>query len=227
MPWVVEDTTGELVGYENAAGVQIPLTGGAFGPVLGVSTWAARPAPAAVPAYTRIWFSDIGIDGGSLWWSNGTRWKPVGGVCRLLRTVTPISKSNANTSQGNLSTYTMPAGLMRTGDALELDGLFEYPNSATTKTIGCFVGATAILSQPLTTTVVARLQNRVNATSLTNLAGYAQAATPFAASANARANITVDLDTALGMSFTATWGTAGDGSLNITQLSAEFVLYTG
>lgn len=88
------------------------MLGGIFAPpsILGEFTWANRPQASAVPG-SYIVVSDI-ASGGSLWKSDGTRWRTINGGVTLARgaDVTSVGSSATET----LLTINIPAGVMGT-----------------------------------------------------------------------------------------------------------------
>lgn len=82
----------------------------------GMQTFTFATLPSA-PDYAgfRVFVSDIGING-SVWYSNGTRWLPVGGRVVLYRSTTPITFSTA--TETLMHQMQLPAGFLRVGDNL-------------------------------------------------------------------------------------------------------------
>lgn len=99
-----------------------PLTGGfslqVGGQLLGIGsayTWQTKPAPSALTG--QIYISDIGI-GGSYWYSDGSKWRPVGGRVTLRNALTVISNSGA--AKVVMDYATLPAGLFADGDLIHI-----------------------------------------------------------------------------------------------------------
>lgn len=81
-----------------------------------VTTWAARPSPITFATRT-LFVTDVGI-GGSYWYSDGTKWRPVGGRVTVKNLTTSISNSGA--PRVVMDFATLPAGLVSDGDILEV-----------------------------------------------------------------------------------------------------------
>lgn len=86
-----------------------------FSPVL---TRATLPAASAVPKWC-VFISDVGV-GGSYWFSDGSRWRPLGGRCTLKNLVTEISNSAG--AKIVLDSVLLPgAGLFVDGDVIRTE----------------------------------------------------------------------------------------------------------
>ena len=85
--------------------------------VLGPLHWAARPT-AASSSGMMMFVDDVGV-GGSLWVSDGVRWRPDGGELCIKNLVTPISNSGAALTV--MDSATIPAGLVQDGDILSCE----------------------------------------------------------------------------------------------------------
>lgn len=81
-----------------------------------VTTWTARPSAATYTART-LFVTDVGI-GGSYWFSDGVKWRPVGGRVTVKNLITSISNSGAPKIVMDFAT--LPAGLVSDGDVLEV-----------------------------------------------------------------------------------------------------------
>lgn len=102
------------------------VTGGAnlyAGPTLinygGVTkTWAQLGAlsAASFPGL-QVYVSDVGV-GGSYWYSDGSKWRPVGGRVTIKNTISPVTNNAA--PKIILDYATLPAGLVADGDLLEV-----------------------------------------------------------------------------------------------------------
>lgn len=86
------------------------------------TTWANRPALTAFPAFAPIVFTDIGgsvttPNKGSVWYHDGTSWRPVGGRC-LLYTLGGVAQNKTTnvTVEEIKGQVLIPAGLWATTD---------------------------------------------------------------------------------------------------------------
>lgn len=121
IPWSDNDAVFTFA----ADGTPIGVTGGTNA-ATGSSAWASRPAVSSVPLRTMLWMTDVGagtnnLGGGSLFFTNSTRWKPVNsGV--LLDAVDTTNTSIANTTEQNLNPNRIgiPGGVIGNFDRLRL-----------------------------------------------------------------------------------------------------------
>jgi hypothetical protein len=103
-----------------------------------VTTWANRPAISSIVPYTdRFMFTDVGV-GGSEWYSDGVRWRAVGGQVTVIKlgAQTAINGSTATSDMTLLidsptTTCKIPAGLFQVGDKLVLETYISKPNTTT------------------------------------------------------------------------------------------------
>lgn len=142
-----------------------PVTGeDAIRPVVSY-TWVGRPAAASNTGIT-IRVTDVGGDTGSLWISNGTYWKPVGGHVVLESSGLAASVSET-TSAETLATILVPAYSLGTKGRLRVTTTWTFNNTADNKIISVKFGASTFFSTTITTNMSGRwlteLQNR-NAT---------------------------------------------------------------
>ena len=86
-----------------------------------VCTWATLPSASASLQRT-VFVTDVGV-GGSHWYSDGSRWRPVGGRVTLKNAIS--SSSNNTTTKTVLDYAVIPAGLWADGDLLEVDFVKE------------------------------------------------------------------------------------------------------
>jgi hypothetical protein len=81
-------------------------------------TWANRPSFTNWPRYAPIFFTDIGKslelgDVGSMWYHDGTRWRPWGGVCSFYTLGTSnVVKNTDRTTASILASVEIPSGLI-------------------------------------------------------------------------------------------------------------------
>lgn len=78
-------------------------------------TWATKPLASALTG--QIFISDVGV-GGSYWYSDGSKWRPVGGRVTIKNTISPVTNNAA--PKIILDYATLPAGLVADGDLLEV-----------------------------------------------------------------------------------------------------------
>lgn len=141
-----------------------------------------------------------------------------------------VSKSDADTTETALRTFTLPGGTMGPNDTLRITTRWTFPNSATTKVMRIRLGGTSCGHHTATTGTAAftsqvNISNRDAANSQISapggsnvlLGGHGGAFTFTAV------NTAVDQDIAI----QATWGTAGDGTANITLESVIIELVRG
>ena len=99
--------------------LQSQINGGPGGPSVTTTTFAELPAANAVAAYTAQYLvTDVGI-GGSVWYSDGTRWRAVGGRVTL-RDLQSQVVGVAQAGGQNLAECAIPAGLVRDGDIIRV-----------------------------------------------------------------------------------------------------------
>jgi hypothetical protein len=82
------------------------------------STWAGLPA-AAGAAGTVYRVTDIGV-GGSLWYSDGSRWRAVGGRVNLFEMEIPITTSGNNVETTVILFGPLPANFLQQNDVLTI-----------------------------------------------------------------------------------------------------------
>lgn len=96
---------------------------------LGDATWASLPSAATYNGWY-VWITNAGA-GGSLWRSNGTRWKPVNGTATLATLDT--TSANIPNSEAVVFQYQLPAGLWQVPDKLRL--YLTFTKSGTTDSL--------------------------------------------------------------------------------------------
>lgn len=167
--------------------------GGSSGAQPLVTTWAARPAATNNGSLAR--FTDVGggtgsTGGGSLFYSNGTRWKPVNGGA-LLDAVDTTNTSVANTTEQQLNPnhIVIPAGVIGDYDRLRIKLTLSKSAAVDTSTVRLRFGPLGTVADPVLTTITglaaanqsygAQIDfKRVSATSLQKL-GNADPSTGF------------------------------------------------
>lgn len=121
-------------------------------------TWATIPS-AASNTGAQVFVSDVG-QGGSYWYSDGTRWRAVGGSYVIKGITSPVT-SDGTTTEAVIAQVALPPGLFRTGDYLRV--FFAMTKSGTVDTNTCrwrlgTAGTTSdaalnSVSQPATTVI--------------------------------------------------------------------------
>lgn len=106
-------------------------------------TWLALPLPSAYIGAAYV--SDVGLSG-SLWYSNGVTWGLVGGDAVLARGNADINVTGGSTSEEDLVSITIPAGLMGVNGQLEVTHFWEATNNANVKTMRVKLGGTAFFA---------------------------------------------------------------------------------
>jgi hypothetical protein len=142
----VYNSNNELIAVQDGAGGQIGLAA--------TYTWATKPLASA---YTgRAFISDVG--GGSIWISNGTRWKPEGGRITLLSINANVAATFAAEAIFSGTSLLLPAGLFQNYDKLRVTatlGKSAAVETASQKfklgTLGT-IADTTILTQPTNVT---------------------------------------------------------------------------
>lgn len=95
------------------------------------SAFASLPAAASSTGLIYS-VSDIG---NSLWRSNGTSWKPLGGVAIVGSSAAQVLAPANDTNENALATVTIPANSLGTDGALEITTVWSCTNSSNNKTV--------------------------------------------------------------------------------------------
>lgn len=133
-------------------------------------TWAGKPS-AASNTDRIIRITDVGLVA-ALWYSDGSRWKPVSGSIVLGRTAVQVSHTG-DTSEFGAMTVTVPADLLGPSGELEIESQVSYTGSTNTKTtrhrFNGIAGSTA-LSQGVSTAsqITSRYASRISNRGATN-----------------------------------------------------------
>lgn len=154
--WYNRNGTGGPVSYDyDSNGNVVGLVSGSS--TIGLTltyTWATKPLASA---YTgRAFISDIG--GGSIWISNGTRWRPEGGRVTLLSLTANVAATFGAEAIFTGTSLLIPAGLFQNYDKLRVTATLGKSASVETAsqkfklgTLGT-VADTTILTQPTNVT---------------------------------------------------------------------------
>lgn len=107
------------------------------------STWASLPAASAYIGTAYV--SDVGLHG-SLWRSDGSTWGLVNGECILARGNTDLTVSAGITTEEDLVTINIPAGLIGPNGLIEVTHFWNANNNANVKTARVKLGGTAFFA---------------------------------------------------------------------------------
>jgi hypothetical protein len=83
-------------------------------------------------------FTDVGV-GGSEWYSDGVRWRAVGGQV-ILKNNGVGGNSTSSQTLSKLLTYQMPLGILGAGDVIEMQATALKPLQNGTTTLSLFLG---------------------------------------------------------------------------------------
>ena len=103
-----------------------------------VTTWANRPDVATLSPYIdRVIFTDVGV-GGSEWYSDGTRWRAVGGQVVLKEykstDTPPLNIALSAAAFINLDSIQIPLNLVQIGDAIEVNATIDIAGTTVVNT---------------------------------------------------------------------------------------------
>lgn len=155
----------------------------------------------------------------SEWFSNGVRWRPRSGILAMKNTSGSVSDTTS--TEQDVYSVVIPASLIGPNDEIYIEHFWQWPNSATNKTVRVKFGGTTIGSTTATTSASGRGVSRIymrggksveiysNATSSLGWAeGNVSGSAPIVAAIDTNSDITVNA--------TAQWGASGAGSNLIT-----------
>lgn len=182
-------------------------------------TWSTKPS-ASNFQNLRIFISDIGS--GSLFYSNGTRWVPVGGQCILLQTNNAVNVTGT-TTETETHNLLIPAGLMSSNGILEIMCINSMTNNANNKTLRIKLSSTSGTSGTnfLNSTVasIALMQYVVlirNANSTNAQTGFTSSVASnsggVGVSTSAKATATINTSSDSYLNFTVTLANAADSA---------------
>lgn len=99
-----------------------PVAGGVSGSQVYSGAWATRPAASAVPINAQMTVTDVGTGGYSLWFSDGTNWRPVNNKVMLWNRAQTIASPIATMAATGATidftlpdALTIPAGMLYAG----------------------------------------------------------------------------------------------------------------
>lgn len=133
---------GELTITATSGAVQYRI-GTARNKATGVGTYASLAELAAVDAgtYPRGTVALVGPDAAgqySEWYSNGVRWRPRSGLIHVKPT--PAALPDTTSTETDLWSFTIPAGLIGPNDLLSCNAFWTYTNNATNKDMKLYFG---------------------------------------------------------------------------------------
>lgn len=129
-----------------SGGAVFLFNGGVVPATIGPFAFAALPLASACPGITaRV--SDVGGSTGSLWVSDGVRWKPMNGSVQLH--VAPSRATMRGTGEVILGGVLVPAGVFQNRDRLELKMSFSKSGTSETATAKLRVGTAGTTSDTL------------------------------------------------------------------------------
>lgn len=131
-PFLLSDDGSRYVGLKHPDGTD------SFGIESGSGVaWSALPS-AAEHKGGQVYVSDIGVNG-SVWRSDGTLWNPVDQIIILARASSALATPLATLSGVTAGIFTLPAGqiiipagLLRVGSLLEVEGIFRKNGTTAT-----------------------------------------------------------------------------------------------
>lgn len=163
-------------------------------------TWSTKPAANAFPLGVPVYISDVA--GGSLWYSSGAGWVPVGGSVLLAAGEPALNHTGDTTDQTQSGAtdrviVTLPADIMGPHGVVRVETLWSYTNSGNTKTLrvrfGGFTGTSFQLPQPTTTATAQLLCVIRNTASKSAQAGFAPSSSnTYVSSTSAITTATID-----------------------------------
>lgn len=149
-----DQTSGKLVGYRNpVTGAEEVLDAAALAAAVIAQpyTWATLPAPASYIGTAFV--PDVGLSG-SLWRSDGLNLGLVNGSVVLARGNTDLTVAAASTSEEDLISIPIPAGLLGANGQLVVTHFWEMTNSANNKTMRVKLGGTAFFANVQTAAAI-------------------------------------------------------------------------
>lgn len=203
---------------------QYSTGGGGGGPVdtsLPVYTLATLPA-ASSNANKLVRVSNVGVNDGSVWVSDGTNWNPVGPIC-LANNTAPYTASTYTTEEIAVSIL-LPAGLLKDGNYIDMNYALNKSGSTDVFSRRVRFGSAGSISdaQMVALSVSATHRNsghntilqRGGATAM-RILGHNNAVSPFGTMTSGYAgDITVNnmdtTDSYLSLSFLKTGGAGGE-----------------
>lgn len=219
----VEDHNGNPVGFRRPSDARefYFSTTGKGAPVRAFSTLALLAAENAAEygAGTVVYVGPDSAGQYAEWYSNGVRWRPRSGIIAMKNTAGSVTDAGA--SEQDVYSVVIPAGLIGPNDDWYVDHFWNYPNSATTKTLRVKFGGTTVASLAATTTASGRGTTHVYMRDSKTAQIFANATAAIAwqegqTSGSAPTTAAIDTNSDITINLTGQWGTAGAGSNLIT-----------
>lgn len=153
------------------------------------------------------------------WFSNGVRWRPRSGILAMKNTAGSVSDTVS--SEQDVYSVVIPASIIGPNDEIYIEHFWQYPNSATNKTLRVKFGGTIIGAITNTTSASARGVSRVymrdsKTAEIFSLATSSLGWAEGNVSGSAPSTATIDTNSDITVSATGQWGTSGAGSNLIT-----------
>lgn len=155
----------------------------------------------------------------SEWYTNGVRWRPRSGILAMKNTSGSVSDTTS--TEQDVYSVVIPASLIGPNDEVYIEHLWQWPNSATNKTVRVKFGGTTIGAVTATTSASGRGNSHIYLrdgkavqihSNSTSALGWSEGNS----SGSAPLTATVDTNSDVTISATAQWGTSGAGSNLIT-----------
>lgn len=186
---------------------------------IGRMTWAVRPSATANAGRT-IFVTDVGIGGGSYWFSNGTEWRPFGAVV-LARGAGTTMANPGHTIETELGSATVPAGAMGATGILIVRTLWKTTTSINIKSLRVKLGGYGFFAYNATTTVSAYITASINNLTASTQASFASNS-PAQSGVWTAANVSGAVDTASAQSVSITGQLAlGTEECSLVHYSVE------
>lgn len=176
--------------------------------VVGSYSWATKPTASAA-RFKSVLIRDIGTSG-SMWYSDGDVWRPVGGQVVLFSSSTASSVTGV-AAETTLATITIPGGIIGAHGHISIHTLWSMTNSANTKTPRIKAAGTTI--QSITGVNVQSYFAEImlaNNASETAQKAFPAGATSYNSSSSALLTTAIDTTANFDITMTATVGTAAE-----------------
>lgn len=163
--------------------------------------------------------------GNALFVSDGTSWKPVGGVALLAASGASASTPASSTANETLATVTVPAGVMGANGQLEIFTLWTVTTSANNKTVRVNFGGTDFLAGVWTTQVSSQFYTNIANRNAANSQKGMNAATStvFGGTTSAHATASVDTTAAVSLTLKAQCANAAD-TITLEKYSVKLLV---
>lgn len=193
--------------------------------------WANKPDPGPASG-TQIFVTDIGLYG-SYWVSDGLRWNPTSEITLFKALNTTVSgevnvlrKTDSDTTESVLAQYLLPGGVMTDSSTLRIEPVWTFSSGSSTKTLRVRFGSSFGMNKVRggsgaeTQTLFAPLIDIINRRSYnTQIIPYIETSLYTNASTGNIGTSNVNTVNDVNIQVSGQWGTAGDGSKEITLRS--------